>query len=326
MPGVAVPRDAWSAVGSAPVGSGWLRRLAGLPRRGVQRSWVRELRWLAVAEAATVFATVVVLQLWRAHPSVPFYSSFDVSLQGGTIKTVLERGWYLDNPRLGFPTGANLRDFPLGDGWHFVFLRLFSIGSRDWALAMNTLYLGTFLLVGASAYLALRCLHTRQIVAAGGAIVTALLPFHFARNEMHVFLSDYSAVPLVVALAVAQLSDRAWLRVCGRVSTKRLRWVGAVAIVVWAGGTGTYYAVLSALLLWCRLNPCVGTISSRSGPASATKVLCESGLGVDRPPLGGRYVTLIAPVFRVSVTPLRSMRMAGPESPLHGESTTPLVG
>jgi phosphoglycerol transferase len=220
-----------------------------LPRRGVQRSWVRELRWLAVAEAGTVFATVIVLQLWRAHPSVPFYSSFDVSLQAGTIKTVLLRGWYLDNPRLGFPTGANLRDFPLGDGWHFVFLRMFSIGSRDWALAMNTMYLGTFLLVAASAYLALRCLHTRPIVAAGGAIVTALLPYHFARNEMHLFLSDYSAVPLVVALAVAQLSDQPWLRVCGRVSAKRLRWVGAVAIVVWAGGTGTYYAVLSALLL-----------------------------------------------------------------------------
>jgi hypothetical protein len=214
-----------------------------------RRAWWRELRWLGVAEGTTVFSTVIVLQLWRAHARVPFYNSFDVALQGGTIKTVLLRGWYFDNPKLGFPTGSNLRDFPLGDAWHLVFLRAFSIGSRDWALAMNAMYLGSFVLIAASAYVALRCLHTRPVVAAGGAVVTALLPYHFARNEMHIFLSDYSAIPLVVALAVAQLSDRPWLRVLGRDSAKRLRWMGAVGVAVWAGGTGTYYAVMSAVLL-----------------------------------------------------------------------------
>src|SRR5665213_2036358 len=166
-------------------------------RQPIPPAWVNELRWVGAAEAATVFATVIVLQLWHAHPRVPFYNSSDVSLQAGTVKSVLMRGWYLDNAHLGFPTGSNLRDFPLGDGWHLLFLRLFSIGSRDYALAMNTIYLGSFLLVAASAYLALRCMHTRPIIAAGGAVVTALLPYHFARNEMHLFLSDYSAIPLV---------------------------------------------------------------------------------------------------------------------------------
>ncbi len=256
------------AANSPPVSRGLLsslvgsRKTVGVVRKGliattrslgtrtnVRRSWARELCWLGVAELATALATVVLLQLWRARPSVPFYNSSDVSLQAATVKTVLQRGWYFRDPRLGFPTGANLRDFPLGDGWHFVFLRIFSLGSRDWALAMNTMYLGTFLLVAASAYVALRCLHSRPIVAAGGAIVAALLPYHFARNEMHFFLSDYSAIPLVIALAVAQLSDHPWLRVGRQVPARRLRWMGAIAIVVWAGGTGTYYAVMSAVLL-----------------------------------------------------------------------------
>ena len=65
---------------------------------------------------------------------------------------------------------------------------------------------------------------------------------------MHVLLSDYSAIPLVVALAVAQLSESPWLRVLGP-SGRRWRLIGAIVIVVWAGGTGTYYAVLSAILL-----------------------------------------------------------------------------
>ncbi len=220
----------------------------GTPTK-IRRSWTRELRWLGVAEVATALATIVLLQLWRARPSVPFYNSSDVSLQAATVKTVLQRGWYFGDPRLGFPTAANLRDFPLGDGWHFVFLRVFSLGSRDWALAMNTMYLGTFLLVAATAYVALRGLHVRPITAAGGAVVTALLPYHFARNEMHFFLSDYSAIPLVVALAVAQLSEHPWLRVRQHAPAPRVRWLGAIAIVVWAGGTGTYYAVMSAALL-----------------------------------------------------------------------------
>lgn len=210
--------------------------------------WVRDLAWLAIAEAGTLLAATLVLQLWRARWRVPFYNSFDVTLNAGMFKTVLLRGWYFDNPKLGFPTGANLRDFPLGDGWHLVYLRVFSVVSRDWGLALNTMYIGGFVLIAAAAYLALRWLHVGPIVAAGGAVVTAVLPYHFARNEMHVLLSDYSAIPLVVALAVALLSDTPWLTVRG-LSVSRWRWAAAIAVVVWAGGTGTYYAVLSALLL-----------------------------------------------------------------------------
>jgi phosphoglycerol transferase len=209
---------------------------------------VREVAWLGIGVSGTFAAMTVVLQLWRASFRVPFYNSFDVWLNAGQFKTVLKNGWYFDNSKLGYPTGANLRDFPLGDGWHLAFLRVFSIGSRDWALATNVMYLGSFLLIAATAYVALRCLHVGSVVAAGGAIVTALLPYHFARNEMHVLLSDYSAIPLVVALAVAQLSESPWLRVLGP-SGRRWRFIGAIVIVVWAGGTGTYYAVLSAILL-----------------------------------------------------------------------------
>src|ERR1700730_2834680 len=104
----------------------------------------RELGWLGLAELGTVAATIVVLQLWRAHLRVPFYDQFDVTLNAGQIKTALAHGWYFDNAKLGYPTGQNLRDFPLGDGWHFVFFRLFSFVSRDLAVGMNGLYLGSF--------------------------------------------------------------------------------------------------------------------------------------------------------------------------------------
>ncbi len=233
-----------------------------------KRSWRVELGWIGLAEGATALATVTVLQLWRARPNVPFYDTSDVSLQAATVKTVLLRGWYFGDPRLGYPTGANLRDFPLGDGWHFVFLRIFSIASHDWALAMNVMYVGTFLLVAASAYIALRCLRTRPSVAASGAVLTALLPYHFARNEMHFFLSDYSAIPLVVALAVAQISGEPWLRIGHRSPAMRRQSFAAIGIVVWAGATGTYYAVLSAVLL-ALTGAIAGLVRRRAEPVVA---------------------------------------------------------
>ncbi len=235
-------------------------------RVSTKRSWRVELTWFGLAEAATALATVTVLQLWRARPNVPFYDASDVPLQAATVKAVLLRGWYFGDPRLGYPRGANLRDFPLGDGWHFVFLRIFSIASHDWALAMNVMYVGTFLLVAASAYVALRCLRTRPIVAASGAIATALLPYHFARNEMHFFLSDYSAIPLVVALAVVQLSDEPWFHIGHRNPARRPQWIAAIGIVVWAGATGTYYAVMSAILL-AVTGAVAGLVRRRARPA-----------------------------------------------------------
>ena len=96
---------------------------------------------------------VAVLRLWRARWRIPFYSDGDATLTAAWIKTVLVRGWYFDNPKLGFPTGANARDYPTGDLWHLVLLRVFALGSHNWALAMNVTFVGTFLLITATAYI-----------------------------------------------------------------------------------------------------------------------------------------------------------------------------
>jgi len=214
------------------------------------RRRARELVWLFAAEAGTITAMVVVLRLWRARWRIPFYSDGDATLTAAWIKTVLVRGWYFDNPKLGFPTGANARDYPTGDLWHLVLLRVFALGSHNWALAMNVTYIGTFIMITATAYIALRSFGVRSITAAGGAVVTAFLPYHFAHNETHLLLSDYSVVPLVVALAVAQLSDRPWFRLRRDQPVVWSRRIAAVVIVVWAAGTGSfYYAIMSAAVL-----------------------------------------------------------------------------
>src|SRR5262245_54000119 len=216
--------------------------------RSVTKARVRvEAIWLAVTVGATTIAVTLVLQLWRASPRVPMYNSSDVGFTGTLVKTVLRHGWYLDNPDLGFPDAWDMRDFPkAGDVWHFGALRLFAVGSRDWGLATNTFYLASFLAVAISAYIALRWLDVRPPFAAGGAVLTSILPYHFARNEQHLMLSNYAVVPLLVALAVAQLGDEPWFTL-SRWRTRR--GLGALAIVVLVGGTGLYYAAFGVAIL-----------------------------------------------------------------------------
>jgi phosphoglycerol transferase len=206
-----------------------------------------EAAWVAVTGAATALAATLVLQLWRMSPRVPLYDSSDVGFSGALVKTVLFHGWYLDNPDVGVPDGWNLRDFPKpGDAWHFVGLRAFALGSRDWALATNLFYLASFLAVALAAYAALRWLAVRPPFAAAGGVVTSLLPYHFARNEAHLMLGDYAAVPLLVALAVNQLGADPWFAL-GKWRTRR--GLGALGIVAFAAGTGLYYAVFGAVIL-----------------------------------------------------------------------------
>ncbi len=231
-------------------------------RRETPRSrtrWRLELGWLVAAVVGALLAAVLVLRLWRAHAHVPFYacakpvghngSGCDAVFYAGVVKTVLHRGWYFDQPHLGFPTGLNLRDFPNVDPWHIFFLDAFSLVSRDWALAMNALYVGSFALIAATAYLALRGLGVRAPVAAGGAIITAFLPYHLVRNESHLLWTDYAVAPLVVMLSVRQISNRPWFRIRGEGPSSRSRTVAAIAIAVFAGGALAYYTVMSAALL-----------------------------------------------------------------------------
>ena len=72
---------------------------------------------------ACVGATIF-LRLWDADLRVPFAYSGDATLNLTLIKTVMERGWFYENPRLGAPSGQELYDYPVlsGDTLHVALL------------------------------------------------------------------------------------------------------------------------------------------------------------------------------------------------------------
>ncbi|HEX2064993.1 MAG TPA: hypothetical protein VHE80_11300, partial [Acidimicrobiales bacterium] len=206
----------------------------------------------------TLALLVPVLRLWKAALSVPWSYVGDTAFHAMVVQTSLERGWYLATSRLGAPLGHQMYDVPLGgETFQLVMMRAIGLVLNNPFAVINVYYLLTFVLVASSAYLVLRALGITRAPAGVAAVLYAFLPYHFvAHGQAHLFLSGYYTVPLGALLLCWHLEGRLLprqLRELGEEDTPprltRGRLIAAVAICVVVGGSSTYYAVFTLVLL-----------------------------------------------------------------------------
>jgi hypothetical protein len=196
------------------------------------------------AAGAAVLASAaagVVLELWNADLRVPFSYTGDGVLNLMLIKSVMERGWFYENPRLGAPNEQQLYDYPVlsGDGMHVLFFWLGALFTDSPALVMNVFFLLTFPVTAVVAYLVLRRLAVGREVAFVIAVLYTLLPYHFIRGETHLFLAAYYAAPLGVYLALSVLDGRLTIGVT----------TAALAALVAVVSGSFYYSAFTVLLV-----------------------------------------------------------------------------
>ena len=171
----------------------------------------------------------------------------DASYYLASIKGVLEHGWFWHNPDLGAPFGQENFDFaaPFGDVAHYAIVSLLGLVlGHDPIVVFNAFFLLCFPLIAVISFLVMRDLGAARAPALVGAILFAFLPYHLLRNEAHLFLTSYYAIPLLVWLVVVRrrgplLFDR----------SRPLRSAGFVAICVVGGAASNYYAVFGLLVL-----------------------------------------------------------------------------
>ena len=188
----------------------------------------------------------LVLELWNADLRVPFAYTGDGTLNLTLIKGVLENPWYFHNPDLGAPNSQELYDYPVisQETLNLLLMRILGLGTGDPALVINLFFLLTFPLAALTAFLVLRRLAVSRGIALVIALLFALLPYHFQRGEVHLFLAAYYAVPLGAYLSIAVFrGDRLF-------SGRRATLITAVmcAVVATASGSG-YYAVFTVVLV-----------------------------------------------------------------------------
>ena len=201
----------------------------------------REAGFAAAAAVLAGVGATIFLRLWDADIRVPFSYSGDGTLNLTLIKTVMERGWFYENPRLGAPSGQELYDYPVlsGDGLHVVFFWLAGLFTDDPSLVMNVFFVLTFPVTAVVTYLVVRRLAVGPEVALVIAVLYTLTPYHFMRGEVHLFLAAYYVVPIGAYLALSVLDGRARIG---------LATAALAALVAFASGS-FYYAAFTVLLV-----------------------------------------------------------------------------
>lgn len=242
-----------------------------------------ELAWTAAACLTSLLVGVIALRLWKEDLRVPFAYYGDANFTLMTVKGVLDHGWFLTNPDLGWPAGQQLHDFPLGgDNMSFAVMWLLGRFTHEAAVVVNLFFLSTFALVGASAYLVLRRLSLTRVSSLVLATVFAILPYHVHKSVFHLMLGFYVAIPLVVLLAVRTCEDRVLF---SRSDTRRTLLVVLACIIIGSTGTG-YYAAFAIALLVC-LSPAAAVAHRSWRPlrtAAALSVLIVAVLLVNLAP------------------------------------------
>ncbi len=244
---------------------------------------LHEALWAGAAAAVSLLAGLVALRVWKEDLSIPFTYSGDGNFYTMLVKDTLDHGWFLTNPDLGWPSGQQLYDFPMGgDNGAFALIRLLGVFSGSAAVVVNLFFLATFPLVGLAAFLVFRRLGVSRAASLVTAAVYAILPYHVHRNEGHLTLGLYVAIPLVVLLLVRIIEDKPLLVLADR---RRSLLVVLACLII--ASTGIGYHALFAVALLIFVGPAAALVHRSGRPlrqAASLSVLIAAILAVNLAP------------------------------------------
>ncbi|MFH5181205.1 hypothetical protein ACHHV8_00315 [Paenibacillus sp. TAB 01] len=188
----------------------------------------------------SIFLAIFILNIWSFDLSVPFYYIGDSMQVAGWVKSIIDHGWYYTNSSIGMPFGQEMYDYPSSDLFNFFIIKVFSLFSDKFGFIMNLFFLIGFPLSALSATFVMRHLKFSYYSAFVTGILFAFLPFHFFRNETHMFLSFYWTIPLIILVLN-------WVFIYDRPSKKVIIISATILLVV--SSSGIYYSFFSCILL-----------------------------------------------------------------------------
>jgi len=222
------------------------------------KEWLLDTNRLARASQYIAVALLplplvcVVLKLWRADLRVPLHYNGDALVHLLFIKGIVENGWYWQNPFVGMPTGLKMYDLPAVDNSDAVILWLISFFSSNAIVVLNIFYLLTFPLIAVSSFYVFRRFNFSFVTSLCCSLLYTFLPYHFMRDESHLFLSAYYFIPLVVMVMLWTASEKFFDHVEGQKPKFKPRggkFILSVVICVVMGSKGVYYPFFSCFLL-----------------------------------------------------------------------------
>ena len=193
-----------------------------------------------------VVCTYGVLGLRNFDPRYAYAYSGDSLLHVMAIKAIVEHGWYQHIDRLAAPAGLHLEDFPMCDNLCCGLIRFLALFTSNPFLIQNLLFLGLFPVTAVTAAWSLRRFGLSRAAALPGAMLYAMLPYHFERGTWHLFLTAYFLVPPVIVAIWWTMRGAFFLPADGvedvpEKRARRWRLPGSVAVCALLGCNGVYY-------------------------------------------------------------------------------------
>ncbi len=173
---------------------------------------------LGFAQVAVVGggALGIVTRLYRSWDrpfSIPYENVYDARQVSAFVKSIINHGWLITpNPNLGAPFSKYNVDHPTaGETLQRVAIWVLSAFSDRFGVVMNAYYLLGFAAVAIAAFLVLKSLQFRFLIAGPIALLYAFLPFHFAHGESHLVRSMYLSAPIGALVILWVLTFRTTL-------------------------------------------------------------------------------------------------------------------
>ncbi len=166
----------------------------------------KDLQAVGLGSFCTILLVCFIYKIWIVSPRVPISYNGDTLSILAQIKNIRTNNSIYSSLNLGFPYKQDLHDI-IAPGEvinQFIIWCLSRFTNSD-GLILNTFFFGTFLLVFLGGYIGSRVLKISPFSAVVVGVLYSFLPYHFLRGAGHLYLSNYSTVPIVVAIAIRQL-------------------------------------------------------------------------------------------------------------------------
>ena len=184
---------------------------------------------------------------------VPFEYGHDALFHGMMIKGMMDHGWYLRNESLGSPGEMELYDFPQADNLHMVVIKGLTLFTSNYALALNLYFLLTFPLTTILSFYVFRHFNLSFWPSLCASLLYTFLPFHFLRNEHHLFLASYYLIPLLILVVLwVSLGKSLWKQTPdtrGKIRFAGFRSIFSIVVCILIGSSGVYFPFFSCFIL-----------------------------------------------------------------------------
>ncbi len=194
---------------------------------------------------AALFTFLFISEAYNFDLNVPFKYSSDAVFGASWIKTIMDTGWYLHNPYLSAPGQYNFSDFPLSEGFHFIIIKLIALIIRgEVGFVLNIFYMLSYPLTACTSLFVFKRLGLIFPFAFAASMLFSLQTYHFARSEVHLFLSCYYMVPIGIWLAVLVSEARN-----PNLIQKPISVIGLALACFIIGSSGVYYAFFTCFFI-----------------------------------------------------------------------------